>query len=318
MNNTVLILSLQSLASYEPFGPWIDEATSKTQQRLLVFLVSPLFDSQSDLNPTGSWKSMEKLLSFIYTRSSQMAMKLDRVLMRVDVIFQGNDGNVLSGVERESTNDWDASFSPSHVNFDALPTWVRRIPRLELDNEQSAPTTVAHPHISNESPSRHPVVALGGTFDHLHAGHKILLSMAAWIADQKLIVGVTDDSLLTKKSNHHVLESLSGRMEGVREFLQLFRPQIEHDVLPISDVYGPTAADSNIQALVVSKETLSGAEAIDKVRRERSLPPLKTYVIDVIAGDSGRDLAEEEDAEALKAAKMSSTYIRQWIVQHRE
>jgi pantetheine-phosphate adenylyltransferase len=34
-------------------------------------------------------------------------------------------------------------------------------------------------------------VALGGTFDHLHAGHKILLSMAAWIAERKIIVGVT-------------------------------------------------------------------------------------------------------------------------------
>ena len=38
---------------------------------------------------------------------------------------------------------------------------------------------------------RYPVVALGGTFDHLHAGHKILLSMAAWIAARKIIVGVT-------------------------------------------------------------------------------------------------------------------------------
>ena len=36
-----------------------------------------------------------------------------------------------------------------------------------------------------------PVVALGGTFDHLHAGHKILLSMAASLASRKLIVGVT-------------------------------------------------------------------------------------------------------------------------------
>ena len=33
--------------------------------------------------------------------------------------------------------------------------------------------------------------ALGGTFDHLHAGHKILLSMAAWFARKKVIVGVT-------------------------------------------------------------------------------------------------------------------------------
>lgn len=35
------------------------------------------------------------------------------------------------------------------------------------------------------------VVSLGGTFDHLHAGHKILLSMGAWIAQNKVIVGVT-------------------------------------------------------------------------------------------------------------------------------
>lgn len=37
----------------------------------------------------------------------------------------------------------------------------------------------------------YPVSALGGTFDYLHPGHKILLSMAAWITTSKLIVGVT-------------------------------------------------------------------------------------------------------------------------------
>jgi hypothetical protein len=114
MNNTILVLPLQSLASYEHFGPWIDQATSKTQQRLLVFLVSPLFNSQSDLNPTESWKAMEKLLSFIYTRSSQIAMKEERVLMRVDVIFQGDNGHILSGLDKTSTLDWDALFAPSH------------------------------------------------------------------------------------------------------------------------------------------------------------------------------------------------------------
>ena len=40
-------------------------------------------------------------------------------------------------------------------------------------------------------PSTFPVIALGGTFDHLHSGHKILLSMSAWIANEKVIVGVT-------------------------------------------------------------------------------------------------------------------------------
>lgn len=44
---------------------------------------------------------------------------------------------------------------------------------------------------TSAKPSTLPTVALGGTFDHLHSGHKILLSMAAWIAEKKLIVGIT-------------------------------------------------------------------------------------------------------------------------------
>jgi pantetheine-phosphate adenylyltransferase len=43
------------------------------------------------------------------------------------------------------------------------------------------------------------------------------------------------------------------------------------------------------------------------------LPELATYVIDVISGETGQDLAAEEDSEKLKTAKMSSTYIREWI-----
>jgi len=62
----------------------------------------------------------------------------------------------------------------------------------------------------------------------------------------------------------------------------------------------------------VSKETASGGKAVNKFREEEGLPLLKTFVIDVISHSSSR--VEVEDAEALKQAKMSSTYIRQWIV----
>jgi pantetheine-phosphate adenylyltransferase len=48
------------------------------------------------------------------------------------------------------------------------------------------------------------------------------------------------------------------------------------------------------------------------------LPALETFVINVISGDAEkRDLAGEDDTEKLKAAKMSSTYIREWIVKRR-
>lgn len=54
---------------------------------------------------------------------------------------------------------------------------------------------------------------------------------------------------------------------------------------------------------------------VAKLRGERSLPALETYMIDVISSDAGNDLTAEENAETLKTAKMSSTYIREWIVQ---
>jgi len=58
------------------------------------------------------------------------------------------------------------------------------------------------------------VVAMGGTFDHLHAGHKILLSMACSIASRKLIVGVSgtfSTVLLLSYSHEERAERLCSR-----------------------------------------------------------------------------------------------------------
>ena len=62
------------------------------------------------------------------------------------------------------------------------------------------------------------------------------------------------------KANKHLLEDFSVRSEQVKKFLKLFKPSIILDITPIVDVYGPTKYDPNIQALVVSKETIVGAE----------------------------------------------------------
>ena len=71
----------------------------------------------------------------------------------------------------------------------------------------------------------------------------------------------TDDVLLQKKANKEVLQPLSERIECTRKFLELFKPGLIYDLVPITDVAGPTGWDPNVQALVVSKETLSGASA---------------------------------------------------------
>ncbi|QRW27688.1 cytidylyltransferase domain-containing protein [Rhizoctonia solani] len=119
-----------------------------------------------------------------------------------------------------------------------------------------------------------------------------------------------DDALLTKKANKRYIQSISERTASVRSFVRMFKPSIECDAVPIQDVYGPTGWDPNIQALVVSRETL-----VAQLRSEKSLPPLDLFVIDVIS--SGSVLLPEQDTAVLRESKLSSTSIREWLA-HRE
>ena len=62
-------------------------------------------------------------------------------------------------------------------------------------------------------------VCLGGTFDHMHSGHKLLLTQAALLTGKRMLIGVTSDALLQKKKYASVLEPYSKREEYVRQFL---------------------------------------------------------------------------------------------------
>jgi pantetheine-phosphate adenylyltransferase len=111
-----------------------------------------------------------------------------------------------------------------------------------------------------------------GSFDHLHPGHKILLSTALSLATRKIIVGVSDAALLTKKAFADQLEPLPTRLARTERFCRLFRPGLEeYEVVPIQDVYGPTATEADVQALVLSQETTAGGAAGEQSAPSRPL-----------------------------------------------
>ena len=62
-------------------------------------------------------------------------------------------------------------------------------------------------------------VVLGGTFDRLHPGHKILLTTALLRCDTRLTVGVTSPALLTRKTLPELIQPVDDRRRGVESFI---------------------------------------------------------------------------------------------------
>ncbi|KAF7305048.1 CTP-transf-like domain-containing protein [Mycena kentingensis (nom. inval.)] len=294
-STTSTSLLYASVINEIPVSLPIAHAARSTQNHLTIVLVAASFDYH--------WQSIQELLTFVYVQATRVAQDMNRILLQIDVLL-----HTPTDTLPHSISNPDLVFRVEGDTLE-LPPVLSAIPQQQLP--RGAPLPASAPFSPTCTP-RLPVVALGGTFDHLHAGHKILLSMGAFLASEKLIVGVTDDALLTRKAHAEVLESLPTRIAAVRTFLTAFKPGLVYDIVPINDVYGPTGWDPNIQALVVSKETASGAASIASHRAEHALPALETFTIDVISATETS--ISDDNADFMKQAKMSSTYIREWIV----
>ncbi|KAF8800201.1 hypothetical protein BYT27DRAFT_7342557 [Phlegmacium glaucopus] len=325
VNNALLLATLPNLSVPYFLTQVIAGATIHTRNRLVIVLFSrhfnvrPAFPSTfpeiQGLSHTKSWDPVQRILTFTYVQATKVAWEANKIEMQVDVLLKG----LNEDLEQDLGKDMDIVFRVGGDSI-AVPlpesiSFLRQsyLPAGERNPEEQTMTTEGTPSPTASSlPPFYPVSVIGGTFDHLHAGHKILLSMAAYITSQKLIVGITDDALLQNKANKEVLENLDVRTGHVRNFINFFKPSIIPYITPIVDVYGPTSWDPNIQALVVSKETISGAEAIASHRQKHNLPTLQLFLIDVISATTAS--LDHEDAAWLKNNKLSSTFIRQWIV----
>lgn len=160
------------------------------------------------------------------------------------------------------------------------------------------------PEAYNPDHNKFKVTALGGTFDHIHDGHKILLTIAAFLTSSRLIVGVTDEELLLNKKYKEYLESFEKRSDNVQRFIALLKPDLNTQIVPIKDVCGPTGTVPEIECLVVSRETVAGGELVNKTRLAKNLSKLTIKVVNVLGGS-------EEDGWK---EKLSSTELRKIVM----
>ncbi|MDZ4228783.1 MAG: pantetheine-phosphate adenylyltransferase [Patescibacteria group bacterium] len=127
------------------------------------------------------------------------------------------------------------------------------------------------------------LVAVAGTFDHLHLGHRQLLR-AAKSQGQKIIIGLCRQSMLSKKPYPQSLEGYSTR----RQALAQFRPD---QIISLTDIYGPAVKSTSIEAIVCSPLSRPNVIKINHRRQKYNLKPLAIIEVPLVKADDGQRLA---------------------------
>ena len=140
----------------------------------------------------------------------------------------GEQPEVAFARERFGNNafrDFDRWIKKRFASLD-LKGKLQLVRVLEDEDEDGSPSKRSKiSHVPSESSLKiYEEVVLGGTFDHLHDGHRLLLSVACLLCRHKITVGLTDGSLLKNKVLKELIQSFEERKQAVQDFIEDIKP----------------------------------------------------------------------------------------------
>lgn len=130
-------------------------------------------------------------------------------------------------------------------------------------------------------------VAIGGTFECLHDGHRELLNRAFELADGgQADIGLTSDEMASRRNR--AIPDYSQRKSQLLEYLEEISGNTRFRIIELNDPYGRTL-DEDYDFIVVSPETYPVALRINSIREGKGMRPIEIVKIGfVLAEDSER------------------------------
>jgi pantetheine-phosphate adenylyltransferase len=116
-------------------------------------------------------------------------------------------------------------------------------------------------------------VAVGGTFDPVHAGHRALFECAFELGD--VTVGLTSDDLAVEtRTEERPVRQYAERKRDLEGVLADIATEYVREYI-IRELTEPTgiATEAQFDALVVTPKTKLGAMRVNEIRREKDREP---------------------------------------------
>lgn len=280
-----------------------------------------------------------------------------------DGTYESHTTNIINlATFATSTASWHTVFHPSsEAGYELLTAFLELaeskhpvkhsdIVPVEGGLSMTTAAQAKEPRSAAQHKEYHTVI-LGGTFDYLHLGHKLLLHATALLMHfdanntSELIIGVSTTDQLKKKKYADQLQPWDTRVDNVMRFLATVfnSPATTYEAPPKEPVpasgdipaavkatfldgkvvvrcaelvnpFGPTIEEQDIDAIVVSGETRSGGKAVNDRRVEKGWYALDVYEVHVL---DAKGLTDDEPTTEDFAAKISSSAIRQQRAEHK-
>jgi pantetheine-phosphate adenylyltransferase len=134
------------------------------------------------------------------------------------------------------------------------------------------------------------LVGTGGTFDHLHDGHRLLIETALKVSN-KVVIGLTSQKMLKRKKFADLIQDYDTRKKNLENFINGIGGSDRCEIIELTNPYGPPIKEAEYEGIVASQETFLNSVRLNELRVANGFSPLIIVLIPMLMGPNDQRLS---------------------------